>query len=626
MNCKPHGEKNKLRTNPEKTAIRSFFRFSGLRKMVYCRVESFSAASAPFGQTHFNSINVPSFLTITWDENQLLLLTARNHGKEVVFENAAYVSLKSSSDKSGIFRTVSPEMTESLIPEKVSESVLRFVQEHKLAKSDVVFVVSRSEVEVRPFTLPPIPLDEIPDAIRFQAPKEFNRYDPNSPIDFFVLNEWEGYGNGTKSVKTEKTNVVSSSFTNGKTIKIETNGGSRHRVLASTIRPELVKEITALCEKANLDLKRVVLHPCEETFLLRQLPLFSREQTYLLVETDPTEALLTIIFRGQPVFMRSPRLFGDRAERMKITGLAPQILAEIKRTLIAVRNEIQGISIDQIVMLGNSEDHQKLANDLSAALTIPVMQFDPWAGVNRGGNLKKRLPDSPELFAPLIGALLLAGRNLPSDIDYVNPKRRPPDHSKQKLFTAVAVLAVCCVLFAIGFGFWRNHAAKKDVLQLSILKDNLKKEAEEIDRKQKLTSSIAAWESNRFDWLSQLDWLSRKVPSSEDFMLVSFDSHVPTPGKGKITMKGLAKNAEVATQTVEQLRDDMHQPSRNTIGSKTSPNPRYPHQIDLDVEVVQKGTLPKPKEEKTEVKPEVKPEETPEPEEDVSPRTLGSGV
>ena len=531
---------------------------------------------------------MPSFLTITWDENQLLLLTAKNHGKEVVFENAAYVSLKTSSDKSGIFRAISPESAESLIPEKVSDSVLRFVREHKLAKSDAVFVVSRSEVDVRPFTLPPIPPDELPDAIRFQAPKEFNRYDPNSPIDFFTLNEWEGYGNGTKSVKSEKTGTASLTTPNGKTAKIEISGGAKRRVLASTIRPELVKEITALCEKANLDLKRIVLHPCEETFLLRQLPSFSLDQTYLLVETDPTEALLTIIFRGQPVFMRSPRLFGDRAERMKITGLAPQILAEIKRTLIAVRNEIQGISVDQIVMLGNSEDHQKLANDLSAALTIPVMQFDPWASVNRGGSLKKTLPEAPELFAPLIGAMLLAGRNLPSDIDYVNPKRRPPDHSKQKLFTAITCAVVFLVLFAIGFGYWRNYEAKKEVLQLSVLKEKLKKEAEEVEKKQKLVNSITAWESNRFDWLSQLDWLSSKVPSSENYMLVSLDSHVPTPGKGKITLKGLAKNAEIAMQTVDQLRDDTHQPSRNTIGSKTSPNPSYPHQIDLDVEVIQK--------------------------------------
>ena len=519
-----------------------------------------------------------SFLTITWDENQLLFLTARNQGKEIVFENAAYVSLKLPSDKSGEFRAVTAESLQKPIPENVSEAVLKFVQEHKLAKTDAVFVVSRSEVEVRPLSLPPIPNEELPDAIRFQAPKEFNRYDPNSPLDYFLLNEQTGnsdlsfHANGVKSGKNNH------------------DGASKRRVLASIIRPDLVREISALCEKANLNLKRVVLHPCEETFLLRQTPSFSTEKTYLLVEIDPTEVLLTIIFRGQPVFMRSPRLFGDRAERMKITGLASQILSEIKRTLIAVQNEIQGITIHQIIMLGNSGDHQKLANDLSQALTVPVMQFDPWEGFKRGGKLKQSLPDSPELFAPLIGAMLLVGRNLPSDIDYINPKRRPPDNTKQQLFTTIALAVGLLLLLTVGFGYWRNHAAKKEFLQLSTRKAALQKEAEEMEQHQRLVNSIASWEANRFDWLAQLHWLSTTVPPPEDFMLTSLEIRVPSSGRGQFTIKGLARNAEVAAQVIDQTWDETHQPFRGSIDSRTSNNPGYPQTIDFTVDISHRGT------------------------------------
>ncbi len=541
-----------------------------------------------------------SLLTITWDENQLLFLTAKNHGKEVIFDGAAHVSLKSPSDKSAEFRAVSAESQYALIPDKVSDSVLRFVQDNKLAKSEVVFVVGRSEVEVRPFSLPPIPTEELPDAIRFQASKEFNRYDPNSPLDFFLLNEREGNGPDYTNIT-----AVGNGTKLGKTAKIDLDGIGKRRVLASIIRPDLVKEITALCEKANLNLKRIVLHPCEETFLLRQTTSFSPEKTYLLVEVDATEALLTIIFRGQPVFMRSPRLFGDRAERMKITGLASQILSEIKRTLIAVRNEIQGISIDQIIMLGDSEDHRTLANDLSVALTVPVMQFDPWSGIKRGGELKKSLPASPELFAPLIGSMLLLGRNLPSDIDYANPKRRPPDRGNQQLFTTIALVAGLLVCFALGFGFWRNNAAQKEVKTLSIRKDKLKKESEEVEKQQKLLNSITAWESNDFDWLSQLDWLSRSVPPSEDFMLTSLDLNVPTPGKGRMSMKGLAKNADVATLAIDKTQDATHQSSSGTIGSKVSSNPRYPHQFDLVIDVSRKGAATNPTTTKAVAKPAV---------------------
>jgi len=530
---------------------------------------------------------VSSFLTIAWDENQLLFLIARKHGKEIVFENADYVSLKLPSEKSGEFRAVTAESLQKLVPESVGEAVVQFVRKHKLAKADVVFVVSRSEVEVRPFSFPPIPNEEIPDAIRFQAPKEFNRYDPNSPLDFFILNEQTGNGDlpsitfrapAAKSAKTDHDGHHNSAV-------------AKRRVLASIIRPGLVKEISSLCEKANLNLKRIVLHPCEEAFLLRQTPAFSETKTYLLVEIDPTEVLLTIIFRGQPVFMRSPRLFGERAERVKIAGLTSQILSEIKRTLIAVQNEIQGIAVDQIIMLGNSEDHQKLAGDLSGALNLPIMQFDPWADLKRGGELQKNHPVSPELFAPLIGATLLVGQNIPSDIDYVNPKRRPPDNSKQQIFTTIALAAALLILFSVVFGFWRNYAAQKEVKRLDARKTQLKKESEEVGQQVKLVNSIEAWESGRFNWLSQLNWLSTTVPPSEDFMLTSLDIHVPTPGKGRFTIKGLAKDDKTAAQAVDQMWDETHQPSRGTITTRPSNVPRYPQQLDLVVEISQKGTV-----------------------------------
>ena len=534
-----------------------------------------------------------SLLTIAWDENQLLFLLARNQGKEVVFENASYVSLKLSSEKSGLHRVVTAESLQTLVPESVEQSVLQFVRKHKLGKADVVFVVSRSEVEVRPLSFPPIPNKELPDAIRYQAPKEFNRYDPNSPLDFFILNEHAENGNSpsiTFNVSAAKS---------GKTVKTDQDGASNHgtakrRVLASIIRPDLVKEISALCEKANLNLKRIVLHPCEEAFLLRQNPTFSVEKTYLLVEVDPTEVLLTIIFRGQPVFMRSPRLFGDRAERTKITGLTSQILSEIKRTLIAVQNDIQGIAVDQIIMLGNSDDHQKLANDLSVALTLPVMQFDPWEGISQSRELKKNLPASPELFAPLIGATLLLGRNLSSDIDYFNPKRRPPDNSKQQLFTTIALAVGMLLLLTVGFGFWRSYAAAKEVRQLRAMKNNLEKDSEEVALQEKLLNSISAWESSRFDWLAQLNWLSATVPPSEDFMLTNLSIAVPTQGKGRLTIKGLTKDASIVDYVYNQMADETHQPSKAELTNKPSTNPRYPYEFDVVIDITHKGTSTKP--------------------------------
>lgn len=543
---------------------------------------------------------MPSFLTVSWDENHLLLLAARTAGKNVVFEKAQTIALKDPADKSGIFRAVSNE-SERVVPDKVANALLSFVQQNNLAKSEAIFVVGRSDVEVRPLSFPPIPVNELPDVIRFQAAREFNRYEPNSPLDFFLLHDvtFLNNGNGLLTDNLPATSLINAqgmksvSPGNGKTgVMGAPDATGRRRVLASIIRADLLKEITSLCEKSKLNLRRIVLHPCEESYLWRSSVEFSPEKTYLLVEVDPTEALLTILFQGQPVFMRSPRLSGDRAERARISSLVPQLLSEIKRTLIAVRNEIQGVSIDQLIMLGNSEEHQKLGNDISNALGVPLFHFDPWADVQRSGSLQKKLPESPELYAPLVGATLLAGRNIPSEIDYLNPKKRPPDRSRQQLFTSLALLAGFLLTVAIGFGFWRNSEAKKELIRLEHQKVKLKKEVEEVQQLEKTINSVKNWESNRFDWLAQMAWLSEKIPQSQDMMLTQLDIKTSMPGIASMTIKGNAKNVDTVTQTLEKMRDATHQTTTDQLSSQPSQNPAYPQQFAYAVAVTQETKTP----------------------------------
>ena len=548
-------------------------------------------------------------------------MTAKNHGKEVIFDHATSISLRSPSDKSGMFRTVSND--ESVIPQIVSDYVKEYVQKHKLAKSEAIFVVGRSDVEVRPMSFPQIPIEELPDIIRFQAAKEFNRYDPATPLDFFVLTD---LADPAPTQHTAKTQTATEKIgKNGKSGKPENEpSGPRRKILASIVRKELLQEITKFCESANLSLKRVVLHPCEATYLLKQSPLFDDGKTYLLIEVDPTEALLTVVHKGQPVFMRSPRLFGERSERMKIASLANQLLAEIKRSLIAARNEVQGLLVDQLIVLGDSEEHKKLANNLQEALKLPVSQLNPWANIKQSSQLSKSKPEADELFAPLIGATLLAGRGLPSDIDYLNPKRKPPEAGKRTLFTAIG-MAVCMLLFAgVAFGLWRNMSANEDVERLNARLKTLQKQSAEVDQKRKLLDSIEAWETSRFNWLSQMDLLSKSLPRAQDVIVTNLEMGIPTTGTGtgRIEIKGIARNHDIPISAAQSLRDAKHQAvlaplaAAATGGAAASRNtlPGYTQPFVITLAVSQKDhgltaaqEEPKPEEAKPE---EPKPEET----------------
>ncbi|MGL6226789.1 MAG: hypothetical protein ACRC10_09215 [Thermoguttaceae bacterium] len=542
------------------------------------------------------------WLAITWDENRLLFLSARKSGKDAVFEHAASFSLQAPPGESGMFRAVSATETKKIIPETVSAQVLEFVRKHKLHKAETLFVVGRSDVEVRPMSFPAIPVEEIPEIIRFQAGKEFNRYDANTPLDFFVLPEIDelpktsitsATSAGTSTSlnrtgnQTEGTGLNRGKTGNAKSDKGDAESGPKRRVLASIIRRELLLEVVALCEKAGLNLRRAVLHPCEAAYLLKQSPNYDPAETYLAVEVDPTEALLTVIYKGLPVFMRSPRLFGERSERLKLSGLSSQLISEIKRTIIAVSNELKGVKVDQVIVLGNSEHYQQLAGSFMDAMSLPVATFDPWKKVNRAPGFSKELPESSELFAPLIGAILESVREVPSDIDYLNPKKKPQKQGKQQLIAGISAAVIFLLIGLAGFGFWRQQTASKEVKALEAREKKLTADVKEVDRLAKQLAAIENWQANNYDWLGEMFWLSQALPNSEQLYLTSLDMRVqPTGGLAALECKGVARNIGVISDMLDGLRDKLHRANTNgVIGTTKSTVPAYPFPFDVTVSV-----------------------------------------
>lgn len=539
------------------------------------------------------------WLAITWDENRLLFLSARKSGNDAVFEHAASFSLQAPPGESGMFRAVSATETKKIIPETVSTQVLEFVRKHKLHKAETLFVVGRSDVEVRPMSFPAIPIEEIPEIIRFQAGKEFNRYDANTPLDFFVLPDIEELPKtsitsagapttmGRSGNQSDGTGVNRGKTGNTKSDKGDAESGPKRRVLASIIRRELLLEVVALCEKAGLNLRRAVLHPCEAAYLLKQSPNFDPAETYLMVEVDPTEVLLTVIYKGLPVFMRSPRLFGERSERLKLAGLSNQLISEIKRTIIAVSNELKGVKVDQVIVLGNSEHYQQLAGSFSDAMSLPVATFDPWKKVNRAPGFSKELPESSELFAPLIGAVLESVRDVPSDIDYLNPKKKPQKQGKQQLIAGISAAVIVLLIGLAGFGFWRQQTASKEVKVLEAREKKLSADVKEVDRLAKQLAAIENWRSNSYDWLGEMYWLSQSLPNSEQLYLTSLDMRVqPTGGLGALECKGVARNIGAISDMLDGLRDKLHRANTNgVIGTTKSTVPAYPFPFDVTVSV-----------------------------------------
>ncbi|MDR3197837.1 MAG: hypothetical protein LBU34_08230 [Planctomycetaceae bacterium] len=488
---------------------------------------------------------MPNQIAVTWENDRLLFLSAVVHNSSVTFDHAEQLSSR--------------------------DQLKELIQRYRLTKPEAAVVLSRADVEVRPMVFPPVPVDELPDLVKFQATKEFNSYDAAAPLDFFITNKLEHVSRSTlfpairsRSKKGEIEEVFS--------------GGSPKHLLASTLRTGTLRKIQEFCGELNLTLRRVVLRPCETAYLWRHTPGFDPNRAVLVVELDTHETSQTVLFQGEPVFMRSPKI--SCPEDVSMSDFAARLIAELKRTRIAVRNEIQGVTVDEAVLCGVGANFESLAKQVSGGLDIPVKTFDPWQGIRCGGALQKNPPEKPERFASLIGAILQNVRNESSNIDFCNPKKRREPVGHRQLITKILAAALLMLICLTGFGFYSRTALTNEVKTLTAKLNTLKKTAGTVTEQRNQLNAIDAWLADNVDWFEQLDWLSRKMPEAQEMILteLTFSAN----NGGSMNLRSLLKDFSVVSPMEEQLRDAEHviKPGEKGTGSG---NPQYGFRYDLSV-------------------------------------------
>ncbi|MDR0703479.1 MAG: hypothetical protein LBF88_00670 [Planctomycetaceae bacterium] len=488
---------------------------------------------------------MPNVIAITWENDRLLFLSATVHNSSATFEHAELLTSK--------------------------EQLKEIVQKYRLVKSEAVVVLSRADVEVRPMVFPPVPIDELPDLVKFQATKEFNGYDATAPLDFFITNKLEHVSRSTLFPAVRTPNKK------GKTQETIVGGSPKH-LLASTLRIVTLHKIQEFCDKLNLTLRRVVLRPCETASLWRRTPNFDPNRAALIVELDPHETSQAVLFQGEPVFMRSPKI--SCPEDVSTSDFAARLIAELKRTRIAVRNEIQGVTVDEVVLCGVGAKFESLAKQVSISLDIPVKTFDPWQGIRCSRTLQENLPEKSERFASLIGTILQNAKNESSNIDFCNPKKRREPAGRRQLITGILAVTLFILTCLIGFGFYSHTALTNEVKTLTAKLNTLKQTAGTVTEQRNQLNAIDAWIADNVDWFEQLDWLSRKMPTAQQMILTElvFSAN----NGGSMNLRSLLKDFSVVSPMEEQLRDEKHVIKPGEKGT-SSGNPQYGFRYDLSV-------------------------------------------
>ncbi len=481
-------------------------------------------------------------LAIEWDSGQARLAVASMRGNRVLIEHAFAVPLRVAGPEG--------ELTEV----EPGPQIAAALAQHGVGKIDTLVAVGRSSIELRHLTLPAVPDEELPGAVRFEAMREFNELEDDWSLDFIPIGE---------------------------------TGQAQRSVLAAAISPELIEQIRRTCQAAGLRAKRLVLRPCAVASLYNRAQLATPAGMCLLVDLLGDEADLTVVFGRQVVFLRTARLSGDPLESQEH---AQSLIAELRRTIAAAQNQLVGQQVESIVLLGVGAEHNALAAALQTALDRPTTLFDPFAGLELGSAVREALPKRAEQFAPLLGMLVAELEQTGQAIDFLHPRQppTPPDRRKPWIIAGAAVALLAMVF--LGWQRLQVYWLTAEIQGLEAQLQQLNSQLAEAEQREAKVAEIEKWLATDVAWLDELAYLSRNMPPAKQAMVTMLTCKTGTVG-GEMLIEGLV-DTEASIQLVY---DSLHAPPDHQVGGKTSSrddsDKRYTWKFGASVRVGE----PKPK-------------------------------
>lgn len=449
-------------------------------------------------------------LALEWNDSEARLAVAASRGDRVVFEQAFSVSL----------RPAGAEAAPSEV--NIGQKIATAMAARGVGRLDTLVAVGRSSIELRQLSLPPAPDDELPELVRFQAMREFNALDERWLLDFVPIDEAPD---------------------------------QPRSVLAAAVDPDLVAQLEGTCRTAGLKPRRMILRPCAAASLLCRAQVSARMQVRLLVDLLGDEADLTAMIDRKVIFLRTARVPGDPLSRPEA---ASALLAEVRRTMAAVQNRLDGRRVATIVLCGAGAEHEALARHLDQQLGTPTELFDPFRGLELGGDLQGGLPDHPGRFAPLLGMLLDEFHQTPHAVDFLHPRRPPPPPSRRNVYALAGVLAVLLVLAFFGYRWYERFTLAVEVERLQAEAKELDAAVKRAEKTEKTFNDIREWCATDVVWLDELRRLSEKFPPAKEAMITQLTFAPVSRGGGEIQISGLASEAATIDTLENGLRDETH--------------------------------------------------------------------
>lgn len=426
-----------------------------------------------------------------------------------------------------------------------SEALKELLNQSGIKSGDAIACISRNDIELRAITLPLVDANELPDMVRFAAPRYFANVSEAWPLDFITMpSHMEG--------------------------SID--------CIVGAINPTLIQKIASTVEGAGLTLTHMVLRPMAAAAgAIAKHPEWNNE-TVMFIDLLNDETDVVVVEKGNAVFMRNFQANFDAADPQTAISLA----GEIKRTIFSAISQRPGLSVSQIV-IWTKDSLAPFAAELSKAVNLPVKMLDPFSMAEKAKVEIAATTQTVGRFAPVLGALHFPqeSRRL---IDFANPRKRV----EKKRPIAKYIAAGAASVAAVAGGLWwysSSHSALDDDIRL--LNESIKNQTEALKAANK---NISDW--NKVEkfiegdvlWIDELAQLSAKAQSPDEayFGTTTFLLE-PKSAKATISAKYYAKDQDTVPEVQAGYRDPRHTVKGQAV--TISPDKSYPAASDLMITI-----------------------------------------
>jgi Tfp pilus assembly PilM family ATPase len=457
---------------------------------------------------------MPRLLALEWDAQEARFVLASVRRGNLVLEQAGSIPLPPAAEG------------EKLPAETAGQIIRTALTVRKIGSMPVLVVVGRSQVELRQLAIPPAPDEELPELVRNLALRELSSASESSIVDF---------------------------------VRLAAEPGEQQLVIAAALPSEQLEQDLAIAKGAGLRPRRVLLRPYAVSGLLsRQMQ--PRERLCLLVDGNSQEAELIVLAEGQVVVSRTVRLPLPAEGEPEHAPL----LAEIRRTVIAVQNQPGGGSIDAVYVCGDTDDQQELVRALEEELSLAGELFRPFSGQQLAAGLRDEPPVHAGRYAGLIGALVDEAHGSHA-LDFLHPRQPVAPQGRRRI--AVLAASLCAVLALAGwYAAWsRFSAVDEEIARYARELKDLDTAVKRAVEKETAVAAIEEWSLGNVCWLDELRDLSVRFPKPRDAVVLRMTLAGRPIGGGTVDLEGLVRDHSIVRRMETSLRDDHHEVSTRRV-------------------------------------------------------------